>query len=210
MTLPHENPGHNNGDPSSHSSDEADDFNLQSLPTDDDGQDTLQSMWQLGSGVEQRVSFENGHQVVDWRLKGNEDQIARIAGWDKFRHTYENGMGKLYLPEGTRNAASFFSGREALRGERAAIVRFAIQYQRAFKEVTGHIDQRFRWDNIGVTPDHELFVVPPNSVPAHQALSGREWLDETTEELESLLEEDMVNITLPAFFKRSLGDIVGE
>lgn len=108
-----------------------------------------------------RELINDGERIIIWELLGNERELARVAGIDRFdfRESGE-GYGELHIPEGTRNASSVLSGVEAWEGEKKSIVSAVsayIKYLRRFN----HFDRHLSWSTVGRTPQNQIFIVPP-------------------------------------------------
>lgn len=167
-------------------------------------------MFRLGSDAVNSEVFIEGRRILWWKLTGQEDVTARIAGWDKLLPEDGTGLsdkeiGHILVPTGTRNARSVLSGEEAWEGEKATVMSAAIQYQNDIHEVFGTYDTDFSWSAMGITPDQKIFVAPPNLInPETSNGDVRVWQAGLTQELDILLRGDEQNRELVKSFAQTL------
>ncbi len=159
---------------------------------DETGTEVVPPIYRVGEDSRNEEIIDEGNRILTWELEGNETQIAEIAGWDGLEHKFDDKSGYILLPAGTRNARSALSGMEAWADEKSAIVSAAAGYLERVKDETGRTDYSFKWSSVGVTPEHEVFIAPPNLVAPTTAEKGV-WKGEVVEELTLLLQNDERN-----------------
>jgi|GEM_PF-2745416 len=186
---------------------------LPALPADVLVDDGLSDMYRLGDDTRNRETLADGKRILSWRIRGDDVQLAELAGWEDekiFPMTIEGETGHLYLPTGTRNAHSILSGTEAWSGEKRAVVERVGQYLRDIHARFGVYDTDFSWKQVGITPDQDIFIAPPNtpvatvSRPAEPAQPRQAWQEMVVEELGILLQGDGVNAGLVESFTQGL------
>lgn len=170
-------------------------------------EEVVPPMYRLGDGENSKEVVIDGYRILSWRLAGNEQQLAAIAGWQAITHDLvtEEGEGYLFLPEGTRNARSILSGMEAYKGEKAAVIRAAAEYLKKAKRLFGEDDTQFSWTSLAITPEHRTFIAPPHMLkPQVSADEVGQWKGNLLEELSLMLQNDELNHTLVADFREGL------
>ena len=181
---------------------------LPALPADVLVDDGLSYMYRLGDDTRNRETLADGKRILSWRMRSDDAQLAQLAGWDVFPLDKDGETGHLHLPPGTRNAYSVLSGLEAWSGEKRAVVERVGQYLRDIHARFGVYDTDFSWNQVGITPDQDIFVAPPNTPVAAvshvPALAGQAWQEMAVEELGILLQSDTANAGLVESFTQGL------
>lgn len=156
-------------------------------------------VFRLGSEGLNEEYMVGEKRLLTWTAQGNEHEVAEIAGWSKLPHVYDEEINSFHIlvPRGTRTAESVLSGTEAWAGEKASVVKRATDYLNKVWDTYGHEDTGFTWQTVAVTPDHEVFIAPPNlRHPSGDMWPEPDWREETVESLRTLLEHDADNLQL--------------
>lgn len=169
-------------------------------------QNVVPPIFLVGASDHNRELIVDNSRILVWQLTGQEERLAAIAGWADMKHQITGKDGYLAVPKATRNARSLLSGTEAYNGEKRAIVDSAATYLKKAREEFGAEDTGFSWASVGVTPDHSVFIAPPNMGPdTEYADDVVRWRFDTVEELRILLQNDQANQDLVKNFREGLG-----
>jgi hypothetical protein len=187
----------------------APDFGVDVFSVGDDvlrGKRGLSSMLRLGDDTRNKEVIEDGKRVLSWKLGSQDIALGPVAGWNIFPITVatDGSTGHLLLPDGTRNAPSVLSGMEAWSGEKRAVVERAGQYMTDIYARFGFYDTGFAWNQVGVTPDQDIFIAPPNTPSAVPEDQAQAWQRTVMGGLELLLQNDTPNRGLVDLFTQSL------
>jgi hypothetical protein len=124
--------------------------------------------------------------------------------------TIEGELGYMQLPSGTRNAKSVLSGTEAWSGEKLKIIKTVSDYINDLKDQGLGFDENLSWTGIGITPDLDIFIAPPNKITKLNKTQETQKKSELVEVLSRLLENDEVNREAVKKFENSISESSAE
>jgi hypothetical protein len=163
-------------------------------------------IFRLGQAITRQETIIDDMRVLSWELVGNEEEQSRIAGWSTFQIDYdrESNTGNMYIPEGTRNAKSVLAGKEAWDGEKRTVVEAVAKYISNVKQQKNAFDVGLAWNTVGITPNRNIFVAPPNYFIELDPGELEKRYQELTTALDLLLQNDEKNRELPQNFKSNI------
>lgn len=104
------------------------------------------------------------YRFLIWEPGDNDEELARIAGWEDFIAGKIEGKWFVEVPNGTRPARGILGGVQAWDGEKAEVIQFIVDYTKMVYEQFGAVDTSVSLDTTARSNDGRFFITPPHNL----------------------------------------------